>query len=338
MNPNPDEPEPNGFFLGIGIGVGIDRKTGSNPNDPCPLGETHMRIVSRPDFDGIVCAALLLEAEPVTEPILWVQPAQMQKGFVQIRPADIIANLPFDPRCSLWFDHHVTNRIDQPFAGVHRVAPSAAGLIHHHYLSRFSKDYGELVRWTDKIDSADLSMDEVRHPETFPYVLLSMTISGRGDEAPYWNKMVDLLRRHHIDQVMADAEVGEKCRAVKAQNERFGEVLVACTRVDGQVAITDLRAFDPAPEGNRFLVYAIFPDTSVSVKIRQDPSDPGRVILSVGRSIFNPACRVNVGQMLTAFEGGGHAGAGGATFAAEKLAAYLPRIIAQLKANQPNDQ
>lgn len=296
-----------------------------------------MRIVSRPDFDGIVCAALLMEAEPVSEPILWVQPADMQKGRVAIRPGDIIANLPFDPRCALWFDHHVTNRIDQPFAGVHRVAPSAAGLIHRYYASRFARDYGELVDWTDKIDSADLTLDQVRHPQNYPYVMLSMTISGRSADAPYWNDLVGWLRRRDIGAVMAEAAVAERCRAVEAQNQRFTGVLVACTRVEGPVTVTDLRAFDPAPEGNRFLVYAIFPDAWVSVKIRRDPSDGGRVILSVGRSIFNPGCRVNVGQMLTAYEGGGHAGAGGATFAAQKLDDYLPRIIAQLKANQPNE-
>jgi hypothetical protein len=295
-----------------------------------------MRIVSRPDFDGIVCAALLLEAEPVDEPILWVQPGDVQKGRVDIRPGDIIANLPFDPRCSLWFDHHFTNRIEQPFAGLHRIAPSAAGLVHHYYQSRLKKDYTELVRWTDRIDSADLTMDEVRCPENYPYVLLSMTISGRSADASYWNKMVDLLRSRDITGVMADDDIQTRCRDMVTLNDRFRQILIAHTRVEPPLTITDLRPFDPAPEGNRFLVYALFPEAWVSVKIRQDPSDSGRVILSVGRSIFNPGCQVNLGLMLTAFEGGGHAGAAGATFAAEKLDLYLPRIIAQLKANQPN--
>ncbi len=140
-----------------------------------------MRIVTRPDFDGAVCAALLYEAEKITEPVKWVQPNDVQKGLVDIRQGDIMANLPYNERCSLWFDHHYTSRITRPFKGAFELAPSAANVIFKYYRHMFQRDYSELVSETDKIDSADLSMDEVLHPEKHPYLLLSMTMFGHDD-------------------------------------------------------------------------------------------------------------------------------------------------------------
>ena len=88
-----------------------------------------MRIVTRPDFDGIVCAVLLFEALDIKDPVIWVEPSHVQKGLVDIQNEDIIANLPYDERCALWFDHHYTNQINTPFKGAFKIAPSAAGII-----------------------------------------------------------------------------------------------------------------------------------------------------------------------------------------------------------------
>jgi hypothetical protein len=298
-----------------------------------------MRIVTRPDFDGIVCAVLLSEAEPIDAPVLWVQPGEMQQGRVAISAGDIIANLPFDPRCALWFDHHFTNRVAHPFQGVFRIAPSAAGVIHDHYRARLRRDYADLVVWTDRIDAADLTLDQVLHPENYPYILLSMTVASRteGDEA-YWDRLVELLRSRPIDGVTADFAVRRRCAEVIAQNETYRRLLLEHTRLEGQVSVTDFRPLgsDP-PNGNRFLVYSLFPEAVVSLKIRYERGDTGRVNVSIGHSIFNRGCRVNLGQMLCAFEGGGHRGAGGSTFPADKAEEYLARIIAQLRANQPNE-
>ena len=124
-----------------------------------------MRIVTRPDFDGVVCAVLLHDVEEITAPVKWVEPGDVQKGQVEIRGDDIIANLPYDDRCALWFDHHYTNRIDTPFNGAYREAPSAAGIIYAHYPGKFPESRGVIVAAADKIDSADLTLDEVQKPE-----------------------------------------------------------------------------------------------------------------------------------------------------------------------------
>ena len=294
-----------------------------------------MRIVTRPDFDGVVCAVLLYEAEKIKEPVKWVQPNDMQKGLVDVHEGDIIANLPYNKRCTLWFDHHYTNRTDKPFKGAFKIAPSAAGVIYEYYKYRFQRDYSELIRETDKIDSADLSLDEVLHPEKYSYVLLSMTISNQEEpDEPYWNRLIDLLRKLEIDKVLDDPEVKEQCKAVIKQNRQYKGILIENTRLKEHVSITDFRSFDKTPIGNRFLVYSLFPEVVVSVKIHYENDSKEKVSVSVGHNIFNQNCNVNVGLMLSRFEGGGHRSAGSCTFHASKSDIYIPEILDILLKNE----
>jgi len=296
-----------------------------------------MRIVTRPDFDGVVCAALLYEAENVEVPVKWVEPNDMQKGLVDVHEGDIIANLPYDERCALWFDHHHTNRIDKPFNGAFKIAPSAAGVIFEYYNDRFQRDYSELIKETDKIDSADLSLDEVLHPEKYGYVLLSMTVLGRDEyDELYWNRLVDLLRELEIDKVLEDPEVKARCNAVVKKNKKYQKILQENTKLIQHVSITDFRSFDKTPTGNRFLVYSMFPEAVVSAKIRYDNDDKEEVAVSVGHNIFNRNCNVNVGLMLSRFEGGGHRGAGSCRFHVSKAEDYIPKILDILLKNEDN--
>ncbi|MGA9178806.1 MAG: exopolyphosphatase [Desulfobacterales bacterium] len=297
-----------------------------------------MRILTRPDFDGVVCAALLYEAENITEPVKWVEPNDMQRGLVDVRHGDIIANLPYDDRCTLWFDHHHTNKIDTPFNGAFKIAPSAAGVIFDYYKSRFEYDYTELITATDKIDSADLSMDEVLYPENYGVVLLSMTVLGRDEyDDGYWNRLVHLFRTSKIDQVLKDPEVKAQCDAAVEKNKIYKDILKKHTILNEHVSITDFRVFDKMPTGNRFLVYSLFPEAVVSVKIRYDDKNKQRVAVSVGHSIFNRNCKVNAGVMLSAFEGGGHRAAASCRFDAEKADDYIPKIIDILLKNEDNE-
>ena len=296
-----------------------------------------MRIVTRPDFDGVVCAVLLYDVEEITSPVKWVEPGDIQKGLVDIRGSDIIANLPYDDRCALWFDHHYTNRIDRPFVGVYREAPSAAGIIYAHYTGRFPESRGALVAAADKIDSADLTMDEVLQPEKYDFVLLAMTISNNENpDVDYWNRLVALLREKTIDAILADDDVRQNCDRVIRENQAYREQLNRYTRVQEKVAVTDFRSLDKTPVGNRFLVYSLFPEAHVHMRISHDARRPEWIAVNVGHSIFNPGCRVNVGLLLSAYEGGGHPGAGACRFHVSKTDEYLPRIIEALVKNEAN--
>ena len=298
-----------------------------------------MRIVTRPDFDGVVCAALLREAIDGDLPIFWVEPGDMQQGRVDIEAGDIVANLPFHERCAMWFDHHYSNAPGRPFEGCYEMAPSAAGLIYRYFADRFSRDLDELVRETDKIDAAALTADEVEFPEKHPYVLLSMTVSGRNPEdEPYWNRLVDLLMSGTIDDVMADSEVKRRCDQVVAENRAYRAFLRRFTEIKGAVAVTDFRALAETPQGNRFLVYSMFPETVVQMKIRLADRDRNRVIVSVGHSIFNRNCQVNVGALLSRYQGGGHPGAGSCSFPADQADAHIPAILDVLLRNEPLEE
>jgi len=297
-----------------------------------------MRIVTRADFDSVACAVLLYDALDITKSIYWVEPSELQKKEVKIDKDDIIANLPFHENCCLWFDHHYSNRVDVPFEGLYRVAPSAAGLIYEYYQDRFTKNFAELAAFADKIDAADLSMEEVLYPEKYPYILLSMTIVGHDrSEESYWKLLIELLGRDPIEKVMENKEVKQHCQQTVEANRHYVNFLKEYTTVNKHVAITDFRSFDNAPSGNRFLVYSLFPETVANVKIRYDTNDKKNMLVSIGHSIFNDNCHVNVGELLSQFEGGGHRGAGACRFSADKTDEYLPKIIDALVKNEPND-
>ena len=296
-----------------------------------------MRIVTRPDFDGIVCAVLLLEAMDRDMDIFWVEPNDIQSGSADIQKGDIIANLPWHPNAELWFDHHVSNRPEKPVPGAFDIAPSAAGLIHTYYksLKKLDNRFDELAENTDMIDSADLTKDQVRTPEDYPYIILSMTIQNKGfKDIPYWSRLVEMLRQGDIAKVLADPDVHSRCQAVIKENREFGRHLKDHTTLAGNISVTDFRSLDKVPSGNRFLTYSLFPDTIASVKIRYKDSEKKQILLSVGHSIFNPHCRVNVGKMLSQFGGGGHAGAGGCTLEAKGAQEKIDKILDTLQVNE----
>ncbi len=297
-----------------------------------------MRIVTRPDLDGVVCAVLLYEAEDIAGPVLWVEPRDIQNGLADIGGEDILANLPYDDRCAMWFDHHLSNQASQSFEGVFRIAPSAAGLIHQYYRDRYKRDFTELVAATDKIDSADLSEEEVHHPESNPYFLLSITISGRADkEADYWVRLIELLRHGSIRSVLSDKEVKERCKRTIEESNAYEGLLEKHTRVTHHVSITDFRELDRTPHGNRFMVYSLLPETNVNVRILDSEVEKDAVIVKVGHSIFKRTCKVNVGKMLSDFGGGGHRGAGSCSLPRNDADRSIEAIVGILVRNEEDE-
>ncbi|MCB9481146.1 MAG: exopolyphosphatase [Desulfobacteraceae bacterium] len=296
-----------------------------------------MRIVTRPDLDGIVCAVLLYEALDIRQDVYWVEPNQIQNNECDIKKGDILANLPYHENASMWFDHHVSNTAVKEFEGRHEIAPSAAGVIYGYYSDIFKDRFKELIINTDKIDSADLSIDEVNFPEKYPYVLLSMTIKNRQfEDVPYWEKLINLLRTKDINEIMKDTDVEKRCNKVIEENIKWKNILNENTIIDENVSILDLRPFETkAPSGNRFLIYSMFPKTNVSVKIRYADDNPEKVIVSIGHSIFNKTCNVNIGKLLSKHNGGGHKGAGAFSVEKKFFDEKIKFIVSVLKENKP---
>lgn len=294
-----------------------------------------MRIVTRPDFDGIVCAVLLADALDIKTPIKWAEPNAVQNGLVEIKEGDIIANLAYNENCSLWFDHHLSNKTTRLFNGAFRIASSAARVVFDYYKGKFKRDYTELVKETDKIDSAQLSLDEVFHPENYSYISLNMTIDSQdtGDET-YWNRLVELLRNFEINKVLKDREVKKRIKAAVKKNKEYVRYLKENSTQEGDVVITDFRLLKKAPAGNRFLVFCLFPEANVNVKIRYHDTNRDKVIVSVGHSIINRSCKVNSGKLCTRFSGGGHKGAGSCSFPASQAEENIAIIVDVLSKNK----
>jgi oligoribonuclease NrnB/cAMP/cGMP phosphodiesterase (DHH superfamily) len=293
------------------------------------------RIITRPDFDGIACAVLLKEALGHDIPVLWTQPNQIQNGEIHIGNEDIIANLPYYGDCDMWFDHHVSNAIEKRHKGLFRIAPSAAGLVFEYFHHKIDRRFQELVQQADKIDSAQLNLDEILHPERYDYILLSMTLSADpNSDQRYWDHLVKLLQHHTIDHVLADQLVKENCDRVELENKTYLCHLQSHTQVIEKVSLTDFREMTPVPNGNRFLVYSLFPDTVANMKIYHEHD---KTVVKIGHSIINRNCHVNVGRLLAEFGGGGHRGAGACRLINETAEQNLSQILEILKQNSPED-
>lgn len=316
-----------------------------------------MRLVTRADFDGLVCGALLTKVEPI-DAYLFVEPKFMQDGLVEIRAGDIIANLPYHPNCTLWFDHHVTNttpNFAKPIVlgkGGFRLAPSAARVVYEYYkelgnqhpigsreerttrltdseITAFldSERIKYLLHETDRIDAGKLEPQDVLDPQG--YVLVSMTTDGRnaGDE-PYWLRIIELLRDASLEEVLRDPEVSRRCQQIRDEQEQLRQLLLARTVMKGNVIFVDLRGIQEIPDGNRFLIFTLFPQGNIQVKVADDKQRENTTSISVGYNIFNTTSKVNVGELLSHHGGGGHKVVGSCRVPNDQADAAIREIVA----------
>jgi hypothetical protein len=296
-----------------------------------------MRLVTRGDLDGLTCAVLLSLNEEI-DGIALIHPQDVSDDRFEIGPEDVLANLPYHPNCGMWFDHHLHTATPHlpsgPVKGSFGEAPSAARLVYEYYggeqtMPQFSK----LVRETDRLDSAELSPEDVLDPQG--YIRFGFTIDGRtgiGDFESYFLDMVDLLKSGAtLEQVLEDPAVKARCMLLEEEDARFRELLRTWSRVDGNVVITDFRALDRPPIGNRFLIYALFPEVNVSARIHWGPNRQWPMLV-LGHSIFNRTCRTNVGELAARYGGGGHRGAGSIPLI-EDPDQQIRMVLNELKAN-----
>ena len=295
-----------------------------------------MRLVTRGDLDGLTCAVLITSCEDVSEVVL-VHPQDVTSRRVAVTSDDILANLPYLPGCGKWFDHYLltqsAKRPPERFEGRYGLAPSAARVVYEHYLGGHPgiQKYERLLAETDRLDSAHLNIDDVLEPRD--YILLGYTLdprTGLGAFEDYFRQLVGWLKSLSIDDLMARPEVRERVARIREQDQRFRDATLARSRLDGNVVLTDFRREDPVPVGNRFLVYTLFPQANVSVRVHGGP-DRTDVAVTVGHSIFNRTCRTNIGLLMSGYGGGGHRGAGTCLIPEAGAEAVIAEIVAALK-------
>jgi hypothetical protein len=296
-----------------------------------------LRLVTRGDLDGLTCAVLISYNEEV-DALTLIHPQDITEGRVDIGPDDILANLPYHPACGLWFDHHMhtaTPAAPPPnFRGAFGEAPSAARLVYDYYGGEATMgSYSELVRETDRLDSADLTPEDVINPQG--YIKLGFTIDGRtglGSFESYFLLLLEMLvKQLPVHTVLRHPEVARRCQLMEESDADFQEALRTNSRVEGNVVITDFRGLERAPIGNRFLVYALYPRTNVSMRLHWGPNRQYPMLV-LGHSIFNRSCKTNVGELAARYGGGGHRGAGSIPLM-DDPEQQVRMILAELKAN-----
>ncbi|MCX7702760.1 MAG: exopolyphosphatase [Planctomycetota bacterium] len=299
-----------------------------------------MNIVTRGDFDGLVSSILLTEVENVRQ-IRFVHPKDVQDGLIQAGVEDIVVNVPYIKGCGLWFDHHISEEDKVPvigdFKGRFEKAPSAARVIYNYYSPKHREKldrFKDALEAADKLDSAQLSIEDVTNPSG--WILLGLTIDPRSGLGPdfqkYFRWLVEYVKELPIEKVLENKEVKKRTDRILKEQEEHKRLLSKYARLDGNVIVTDFRGLKEKPVGNRFLVYTMFPKANVEMRLFD--GHKGAVVVAVGHSIFNRTCKVNVGELLKRYGGGGHKSVGTCQLDPTTAEPKIKEILSTLKANR----
>ena len=301
------------------------------------------RLITRSDFDGLVCAMLLRELEMIDE-IKFVHPKDVQDGKVDINENDITTNLPFDPRVGLAFDHHESELVRNNMEAYgHKFIclreKSAARVVYNYYggAERFKTVSEEIMTAVDKGDSADFTIDEILEPKGWVlmnFVMDARTGLGRFHDFRISNyqlmmELIDYCAHHTIDEVLEHPDVKERTEMYFEQQEQFKKQLSENVKIVGKVALLDLRPLETIYTGNRFMIYAMYPEAEVSVHVAWGFQKQNTAVM-IGKSIINKAGKTDIGQLCLSYGGGGHANAGTCQLDNDIVDKELPNILAVL--------
>ncbi len=296
-----------------------------------------MRVLTRGDMDGMTSTILLSLVEEVTE-ITLTHPKDMQDAKIPVSANDIIINLPYVKGCGMWFDHHSSEekRVAQigEFRGRFAVAPSAARVIYDYYRRPELERFKELLEATDRLDSANLTPEDVTSPSG--WILLGLTLDPRSGLAMefrnYFRWLVGYVKEMPLEKVLQHPEVNQRCQRVLQEQEEFKKLLKEYSHQEANVIVTDLRGVRQMPAGNRFLVYTMYPEANVEVRIF--PGILDNTVVAAGHSIFNRTCKVNLGKLMAEYGGGGLPGAATCQISEEEADTKIAEIIERLKEKQ----
>ncbi len=300
-----------------------------------------MRLVTRSDFDGLVCGALLLEAG-IIDNWKFAHPKDLQDGLVEVTEDDCLANVPYVEGCGLWFDHHSSEHERLELAGKYkgesRMSPSCARIIYEYYggAERFPQ-FGDIMDAVDRVDSGNLSLDDILNPKG--WVLVGFLMDPRTGLGRWRNftisnyqlmeKLLVACRTMTTEEILSMPDIVERVDVYNEQTEKFVEMVKVYTKVEGNVIITDLRGVDPIYTGNRFMIYALYPEQNISAWIVSGRGGKG-CAAAVGYSILNRTSDVNVGSLMLKYHGGGHKAVGTCQFSDENMEEELPKMLAEL--------
>lgn len=308
------------------------------------MSEGKFRLITRSDFDGLVCAILLKDVGIIDE-IKFVHPKDMQDGKIEVTDNDITTNLPYVDGVHIAFDHHLSETIRNKPRENHIIdpdAPSAARVLYDYYggAGRFPAEWNEMMDAVDKGDSAQFSQEEVLKPTG--WVLMNFLMDARTGLGRFRDfrisnyqlmmELIDMCKDHPIDEVMALDDVKERVELYFDHEEKAIDQIKRCSTLHNNLVVLDLRNEETIYAVNRFMIYALFPDTNISIHViwgfkRQN------TVFAVGKSILNRSSKTNVGELCLGYAGGGHSAAGTCQIDNDKVEPTLLEIVAKIIAD-----
>lgn len=309
------------------------------------MSDTKFRLVTRSDFDGLVCAVLLKDMG-IIDDIKFVHPKDMQDGTILISDNDITTNLPYVEGVHLAFDHHSSETIRIGSKPDNHIidpeAPSAARVVYDYYggKEKFPNIAEDMMEAVDKGDSARFTEAEILKPANWDLLNMLMdsrTGLGRFREFRVSNyqlmmELIDYCRNHAIEQIVALPDVKERIDLYFEHEEKFKDQIMRCSKVHNNLVVLDLREEEMIYAGNRFMIYALFPDCNISIHVLWGLNKLNTVF-ATGKSILNKTSNTNIGELMLSYNGGGHENAGTCQVENEDAARVLDELIAKIIAD-----
>ena len=299
-----------------------------------------MRLVTRSDFDGLACGALLREAG-IVDHWKFAHPKDLQEGLVEITKDDCLANVPFVDGCGMWFDHHSSEDERNAAKGKYEGksdsdAPSCARVIYEYYGGKEKfPQFDDLMVAVDKVDSGNLTIDEIQNPKG--WILVGFLMDPRTGLGRFRNftisnyqlmeKLLVACAEMTTEEILALPDVVERIEMYNEQTAKFKEMVAAHTETYGNLLVSDLRGVDPIYTGNRFMIYSLYPDQNISVWITSGKGGEG-MACAIGYSILNKTATLDVGKLCLKYNGGGHKKVGTCQFKDE---ASMKVMLEELK-------
>ncbi|MBT3360642.1 MAG: exopolyphosphatase [Rhodospirillales bacterium] len=309
------------------------------------MSDGKYRLVTRSDFDGLVCAVILKELDLIDD-IKFVHPKDMQDGTVVISDNDITTNLPYVHGVYLAFDHHHSEvvRLGEKLENhiIDPDAPSAARVVYDYYggKEKLPNVSDGLMEAVDKGDSAQFTEDEILDPQGWAllnFLMDSRTGLGRFREFRISNyhlmmELIDYCRDHDIDDILKMPDVVERVELFKDHGTKAAAQIRRCTTVHKNFAVLDLRDEETIFAANRFLIYALFPEANISAHVVWGLNKQNTVF-AVGKSILNRTSKTNIGELMLSYGGGGHENAGTCQVANDQTEVVRNELIAKITAD-----
>ena len=303
------------------------------------MPERKFRLVTRSDFDGLVCAVLLKDLDLIDD-ILFVHPKDMQDGKIDITENDITTNLPYVAGCHIAFDHHLSETVrnsgDIDNHIIDPKAPSAARVVYDYYggADKFPNISVDMMDAVDKGDSAQFSEEEILEPTDWVlmnFIMDARTGLGRFRDFKISNyqlmmKLIDACKDHSIEEILQMEDVAERVSLYHEHNEMAKAQIAKCSTVYDNLVVLDLTDQETIYATNRFVIYAMYPDCNISIH-KMWGLKKQNVVFAIGKSITNRSSKTNVGELCLKYGGGGHMNAGTCQVETSKAEAVLSELI-----------